>query len=175
MNIEIILLGLLAFIGLSVLVSFIIYYRNYHNAKKSWKLEYVAEMNINENMKNNLRKLWILIMIYLGIVILITIYDIYLVLFKEAPYSLLLIWMYPFIIFAIIGMMIKKPKYVKLKICDNGIIFGNSYKKWDNYKGYYKKGDCLCLMLNNKLNTVQYLTYSKELEDIIKTHLKRLD
>jgi len=171
--IEMCLLGLLAFIGLSVLVSLIIYYRNIFKAKKSWKLEYVAELDITENMKNNLNKMSIFIKIFLGFIIINTLFGIYLVLFKGAPYSLLLICMCPFIIVVIIHTMTKKPKYVKLKICDNGILFKDSYKKWSDYKGYYKKGDYLCLILNNGLNNmVQYLKYSEELENIIKTHLK---
>ena len=171
--VEMCLLGLLAFIGLSVLVSLIIYYRNIFKAKKSWKLEYIAELDITENMKNNLHKIGIFKKYFWDLVIINTLFGIYLVLFKGAPHSLLLICMYPFIILAIINhTRIKKPKYVKLKICDNGILFKDSYKKWSDYKGYYKKGDYLCLILNNGLNNiVQYLKYSEELENIIKTHL----
>ena len=174
--IEMVLFGIIALCILSVLLVLIIHYRNYFKAKKSWKLEYIAELDITENMKNNLHKIGIFIKIFLGFIIINTLFGIYLVLFKGAPHSLLLICMYPFIILAIINhTRIKKPKYVKLKICDNGILFKDSYKKWDNYKGYYKKGDYLCLILNNGLNNmVQYLKYSEELENIIKTHLKEI-
>ena len=170
--IEMVLFGIIALCILSVLLVLIIHYRNYFKAKKSWKLEYIAELDIAENMKNNLHKIGIFIKIFLGFIIINTLFGIYLVLFKGAPYSLLLICMCPFIIVVIIHTITKKPKYVKLKICDNGILFKDSYKKWDNYKGYYKKGDYLCLILNNGLNNmVQYLKYSEELENIIKTHL----
>lgn len=171
--IEMVLFGIIALCILSVLLVLIIHYRNYFKAKKSWKLEYIAELDIAENMKNNLHKIGIFIKIFLGFIIINTLFGIYLVLFKGAPHSLLLICMYPFIILAIINhTRIKKPKYVKLKICDNGILFKDSYKKWSDYKGYYKKGDYLCLILNNGLNNiVQYLKYSEELENIIKTHL----
>ena len=173
--IEMVLFGIIALCILSVLLVLIIHYRNYFKAKKSWKLEYIAELDITENMKNNLHKIGIFIniKIFLGFIIINTLFGIYLVLFKGAPHSLLLICMYPFIILAIINhTRIKKPKYVKLKICDNGILFKDSYKKWSDYKGYYKKGDYLCLILNNGLNNiVQYLKYSEELENIIKTHL----
>ena len=171
--IEMVLFGIIALCILSVLLVLIIHYRNYFKAKKSWKLEYIAELDIAENMKNNLHKIGIFIKIFLGFIIINTLFGIYLVLFKGAPHSLLLICMYPFIILAIINhTRIKKPKYIKLKICDNGILFKDSYKKWDNYKGYYKKGEHLCLILNNGLtNVVQYLKYSEELENIIKTHL----
>ena len=176
--IEMVLFGIIALCILSVLLVLIIHYRNYFKAKKSWKLEYIAELDIAENMKNNLHKIGIFknLKIFLGFIIINTLFGIYLVLFKGAPHSLLLICMYPFIILAIINhTRIKKPKYVKLKICDNGILFKDSYKKWDNYKGYYKKGDYLCLILNNGLNNmVQYLKYSEELENIIKTHLKEI-
>ena len=174
--IEMVLFGIIALCILSVLLVLIIHYRNYFKAKKSWKLEYIAELDIAENMKNNLHKIGIFIKILFGLAIINTLCSIYLAQFEGDSYISLFMPIYLLIFLATvynsITTMAKKPKYVKLKICDNGILFKDSYKKWSDYKGYYKKGDYLCLILNNGLNNmVQYLKYSEELENIIKTHL----
>ena len=140
-------------------------------------MECIAELDIKENIKNNLHKYRTLAMIYLGSVIIIVLIEIYDVLFAGVPYIVLLDNTPLFIVIAIYWAILKKPIYEKLKICDKGIMPMNNigYTKWGKYRGYYKKGDYLYLILNNGLiNIVQPLKYSEELENTIETHLREI-
>ena len=89
----------------------------------------------------------------------------------------------PFIVITIIfGIMYYIPPMRKklynpeIKLFDKGIfIEGYGHLKWNNFKGYYKKGGHIYLVLSYGFSKmVHSLKYNNKVENIIKSHLKEI-
>ena len=172
--IEMVLFGIIALCILSVLLVLIIYYRNYFNAKKSWKLEHTAEMNITENMRytfNNNKLFYIFVIL----AFLLLLYD------TIGTRHISCYIFNGFLLLAYCGMFYmafirKKPIYAKVRLYDNGILHRDRHIKWKKFKGYYKKGDYIYLVLNDKILKIGWvLKHNTEVENVIKTHLKEIN
>ena len=95
------------------------------------------------------------------------------ILYIGAPFITLVIM---FAVMYCIPPIRKKLCNPEIKLFDKGIyITGNGHLKWDNFKGYCKKGDYVYLIITDKILKIGWaLKHNTEVENVIKNHLKEI-
>jgi hypothetical protein len=162
-------LGILAIIMMAAVYS--IYSVLTGHKSKNWNLEGTAKLDFVENLKYNIKNNKLFFMAY-GVILVLYIlwaYNLYI----GAPFIALIIML---AVMYCVPPIRKKLCNQEIKLFDKGIyITGNGHLKWDNFKGYYKKGDYIYLVITDKILKIGWaLKHNTEVENIIKTHLKEL-
>jgi hypothetical protein len=137
---------------------------------KNWNLEGTAKIDFIDTIKNNIKNNKLFFPMWFIFVFFVFNNDL---VYFGAPFIVITII---FGIMYYIPPMRKKLYNPEIKLFDKGIfIEGYGHLKWNNFKGYYKKGGHIYLVLSYGFSKmVHSLKYNNKVENIIKSHLKEI-